>query len=154
MREDLREQALAVLRIDEDERKYAYDDADGKRVRAPKGSLTIGVGVNLDAGLDDAESAWLTRHRLEGEWTLLMAHLAHCGIYLALLPLPAQLALALMAYQLGAERLMRFRKMVQAIQDGDWGKAADEALDSEWARETSYRAARVAALLRGCAGKG
>ena len=41
-----------------------YDDATGKRVRAPVGRLTIGVGINLDDGLDEHEVDWLERHRL------------------------------------------------------------------------------------------
>ena len=41
-----------------------YDDATGKRVRAPVGRLTIGVGINLDVGLDEYEVDMLERHRL------------------------------------------------------------------------------------------
>ena len=153
MRADLREQALAVLRHDEGEREYAYDDATGKRVRAPEGNLTIGIGTDLDAGLDATERVWLEDHRLEREWHALMGHFVEHGMYLALLPDPAQLALALMAYQLGADKVMHFPKMLVAVKNGRWKTAAAEATDSEWAQQSPPRAARVAALLRSCGGE-
>lgn len=151
MNADLEAQALAVLRGDEGVKAHCYDDATGKRVRAPKGNLTIGIGIDLEGGLDAAEMDWLERHRLQREWRALMGALLKQEIYLALLPAPAQLALAVMAFQLGAEKVMRFRKMIAAIARGRWLKAGDEAMDSAWARQTRPRAKRVQALLARCA---
>ena len=149
----LEAQALAILRADEGERKYPYDDATGKRVTAPVGNVTVGVGIDLDAGLEPPERMWLEDHRLRREYHALMGGLVEHEphVYLALLPRAAQLALALMAFQLGAPRLLRFRKMFAALARRGWDGAAKEALDSKWARETPHRAARVAALLRSCA---
>jgi lysozyme len=60
-----------------------------------------------------------------------------------------QRALANMAYQLGPRGVMNFRRMIAALEAGDRARAAAEALDSTWARQTPNRARRVAALIRG-----
>ena len=58
-------------------------------------------------------------------------------------------ALANMCFQLGADGLSKFKRMIAAIFDGDWEQAAIEALDSKWAkRDTPIRAQKVATLLR------
>lgn len=53
-----------------------------------------------------------------------------------------------MAYQLGLSGLLRFRKMLAAIEDNDWEEAAREALDSRWAKQTPRRARHHAEVLR------
>ena len=40
-----------------------------------------------------------------------------------------------MAYNLGRTRLRRFKKMLAALENNDYPTAADEMLDSKWARE-------------------
>ena len=62
---------------------------------------------------------------------------------------PRQRALVEMVFQLGATGVVGFARMVGAIFRNDWDAAADEALDSKWARkDTPYRARRVAEVLR------
>ena len=54
-----------------------------------------------------------------------------------------------MSYQLGLSGLSRFRKMIRAIDHMEFESAADEMLDSKWAREdTPHRAARHANVMR------
>lgn len=55
--------------------------------------------------------------------------------------------LVAMAFQLGRSGLMGFRKMGLALAKSDWQTAADEALDSKWARQTPGRARRMARIL-------
>lgn len=151
MNADLKAQALAVLRNDEGRREQPYDDATGLRVSAPKGTLTIGVGINLDEGLDDAEMDWLEEHRLKREWLALVLalHREH-AVFAYMLPQPAQLGLALMCFQLGSPKVMRFHQMLGAIARRDWRQAAIEAKHSKWGRETVHRAEEVAVLFRSC----
>lgn len=59
-----------------------------------------------------------------------------------------QRALINMCFNLGSARLSGFRNMWKAIGDNDWRRAADEALDSRWARQVGPRADRIAAMLR------
>lgn len=49
---------------EEGKRRFAYNDATGKTVTCkPQGNLSIGMGINLETGLDDTEIFWLTEHR-------------------------------------------------------------------------------------------
>lgn len=53
------------LRRDEGVRRFAYDDSTGKTVSCkPAGALTIGVGINLEFGLDEDEIEWLCKRRI------------------------------------------------------------------------------------------
>ena len=58
-------------------------------------------------------------------------------------------ALTEMAYQMGTVGVLKFTKMLDALKAGNRVLASNEALDSEWARQTPERARRVAALIRG-----
>lgn len=146
-------QALAILRADEGSRKYAYDDATGARVRAPEGNLTIGCGINLDAGLDDDAIDWLERHAFAREWGALR-HSLLAGFDVDALPQKAELALGLMAFQLGAAKVLTFRRLLAAVKRRHWDDAAAEALASKWEHQTAARAERVADLFRDLAEKG
>lgn len=58
-----------------------------------------------------------------------------------------QRALIQMSYQLGVSGLLGFPRMLKALQEGNWGEAYRQALDSKWAKtDTPKRAQRVAAL--------
>ena len=63
-------------------------------------------------------------------------------------PENTQLALANMAFQMGISGLIKFEKMFAALDEGDYNTAADEALDSLWARQTPNRAERVTDVIR------
>lgn len=52
-----------------------------------------------------------------------------------------------MAYQMGGAGLARFRNMLAAIRDQEWRKAADEMLDSDYAKQTPNRAERNAKMI-------
>jgi len=57
-------------------------------------------------------------------------------------------ALIQMAYQLGVRGLLGFKRMLWEMQHGNYKKAAQEALDSRWAKQTPERARRVAKMIR------
>ena len=52
-----------------------------------------------------------------------------------------------MAFQIGGNGLMHFRKMLAAVRDGDFELAAAELLDSRLARQTPKRAKELACLM-------
>lgn len=52
-----------------------------------------------------------------------------------------------MAYQLGCAGLFKFKRMIAALEIKDYEKAAREALDSRWAKQTVARAERHAAVI-------
>ena len=60
------------------------------------------------------------------------------------LPEQLQTGLLSMAFNLGGPRLQGFQKMRAAIRKGDFAQAADEALDSKWAKQVGRRADEIA----------
>lgn len=57
-------------------------------------------------------------------------------------------ALCNMAFQMGVSGLLGFRNMLAAMEQGQFDRAAQEALDSRWAKQTPTRAAEVAKMIR------
>ena len=53
-----------------------------------------------------------------------------------------------MCYQLGVTGVSKFKKALKAMEDGDWEKAADEMLDSKWAKQTPGRAKEMSDIIR------
>jgi len=113
--------------------------------RCPAGKLTIGYGYNISAGMPKDEALVLMRYRL----VKLHAALAKRFAWYIDATEVRQRAILNMAYQLGFEGLLEFRKMLASCAAGDWSTAADHALDSKWATiDAQSRAARVATMLR------
>ncbi|BEC01754.1 glycoside hydrolase family protein [Escherichia coli] len=57
-------------------------------------------------------------------------------------------ALVNMCFQLGVSGVLKFRKMIRYMNVLEFDKAADEALDSLWSRQTPNRAKRVTDVIR------
>jgi len=53
-----------------------------------------------------------------------------------------------MAFQLGLPRLKKFVKFIEGLQEEDYSKAADEMIDSRWAKQTPARAYELSTLIR------
>ena len=53
-----------------------------------------------------------------------------------------------MIYQLGFGGFNGFKRMIQALKDMNYGIAADEGLDSLWAKQTPYRANKLTTVIR------
>ena len=64
------------------------------------------------------------------------------------LPSECKSVLMEMCYQLGVTGVSKFKKALKAMEDGDWEKAADEMLDSKWARQTPNRAKELSNIVR------
>jgi|TARA_E500000305_G_C4006683_1_gene230366 lysozyme len=54
-----------------------------------------------------------------------------------------------MAFQLGLPRLKKFVNFIQGLKDQDYNKAADEMIDSRWAKQTPNRAHGLSEMIRG-----
>ena len=66
------------------------------------------------------------------------------------LPDNAKLGLSNMVFNLGLPRLLKFKKMLAALEAHDFDKAALEALDSKWSADVGSRALRIADLFKSC----
>ena len=110
------------------------------------GKMTIGIGRNLDdRGITEAEARYLARSDILGA----VADLDRNVPWWRGLAEPRQRALVNMCFNVGWPRLSSFARMWAALEAGDYETAADEALDSKWARQVGARAERIAALIRG-----
>ena len=59
------------------------------------------------------------------------------------LPAEAQKILCNMMFNMGRPRLSRFHKMKKAVDSSDWKEAANQMLDSKWAKQVPNRANRL-----------
>ena len=59
-----------------------------------------------------------------------------------------QAALLDFRFNVGPAGFRRFKKMIQALDEGDYERAADELLDSRYANQVGNRAHKIAGLIR------
>ncbi len=112
--------------------------------RDSMGYLTIGVGHNLDA---KPISARASRVILEDDIMDTITDIAaHVPSASALSPVRYAVLINL-AFNVGIQGLLGFRKMLAALQAGDYAEAARELLDSKYATQVGARAKRLAVQL-------
>lgn len=129
---------LNDLELDEGFRSKPYRDVVGK--------LTIGFGRNIeDNGITKPEARQLLFNDVSRSIAELERNLSS---YWDTLSEARQRALINMCFALGWPRFSKFKRMLSALEAGDMDRAADEALDSKWARIVGDRAQRVATLIR------
>ena len=127
----------STLKRHEGYRNKPYKDSVGK--------LTIGIGHNLDdLGVDDEviehqflidiERAVEDCKTLFGNWHAI--------------PSNKQTVLANMMFNMGLPVLSKFTKTISFIDASDWANAADEMLDSKWAKQVGNRATELANIMR------
>lgn len=112
--------------------------------RCPADYWTLGYGFNLESQKmpQHIADSWLD-HIVDG----LEAQLNNYTFY-ADLDDNRKVIIIDMAYQMGVHGVMKFGNMIAAIRTKDWDKAADEMLDSRWARQTPNRARRNSQVMR------
>lgn len=128
-------QLIAELIRDEGIRLTPYKCTAGK--------LTIGVGLNLDDGITKDEAIWLLDNRIKMAESDLDRNIP----WWRKLSDARQRALINMVYNLGWPRLSEFKKMLRAMEIGNFKAAAREAIDSQWSKQVGDRAKRIAALI-------
>ena len=117
-----------------------------KPYKCSAGKLTIGYGRNLtDNGISREEASILLAQ------DILNAQIDVCKAFG--FPTTKQesvyYALVDMMFNLGFSRFMKFKKMIAAIEAENWNLAADEMLDSKWAKQVGSRAIELADMVRG-----
>ena len=120
---------------------------EGCRLRPYKdstGNLTIGYGRNLDSiGITMHEADYL----LSGDIDSAVKTARHIVYNFDSLDEVRQEIVVNMAFNIGM-KLGGFRKMRLAIAEGDFDKAAEEMLDSRWAKQVGRRATELAEAMR------
>lgn len=131
------ETAYLQLKVDEGLRLSPY--------RCTAGKLTIGYGHNLDDKPITKEAA---EQILIDDIQDVVTELEKMEIY-HWLSEQRKAVLINMAFNLGIAGLKSFKKMFEALGNEDYGKAAEEMLDSRWAYQVKGRASRLAEMMRG-----
>ncbi len=57
-------------------------------------------------------------------------------------------ALINMSFNLGLPRLLTFKKMIASLEEKNYARSAQEALDSKWARQIGARAKDIGIMIR------
>jgi len=109
------------------------------------GKLTIGVGRNLDdRGISREEAYYL----LNNDIKIAIETCNRIFQNFQKLDDTRQEVLINMAFQLGQIKLAKFKKMIKAIHSWNFNQAANEMLDSAWAKQVPRRAYELSLLMR------
>ena len=124
------------------------DEGFRERVyRCNAGKQTIGYGWNID---DLPISRLSAQMILADQIDSATQELNNALPWWLHLPDNAKLGLSNMVFNLGLPRLLKFKKMLAALEAHDFDKAALEALDSKWSADVGSRALRIADLFKSC----
>ena len=108
------------------------------------GVLSIGYGRNLtDGGISQQEAADLLTHDLEEA----ESDLGRAWPWVTSLDDVRLGVLIEMAFNMGMPRFSGFVKFTAAMQAHDYGRAAQEMLNSDWAHQVGQRAQRLSAIM-------
>ncbi len=115
-----------------------------KPYRDTQGKFTLGYGRNIDDnGITTEEAEFL----FNNDYYKCRWELADHDWYFDQ-PEHVKWALINMCFNMGITRLLGFTKMIAALKEKNYTKAALEALDSKWAKQVGDRAKQVALMMR------
>lgn len=135
--QELKDKVVKQLIIDEDIRKFVYKDT--------KGILTIGIGRNVQhKGISTAEAIYLCKNDIEDCIYDLDTNIPWWNG----LSDNRKMVMINMCFNLGIGKLLLFKKALAYMKNGNFEKAADEMIDSDWFRDVGNRAVRLANLMR------
>ena len=105
-----------------------------------EGVWTIGHGITY---LTEEESRRIVADRIAEK---------HLGLGGTLdwydgLPPEVQGVILEMTFQMGTSGMLKFKKMIKAMVDKQWGLASEEMKDSKWYRQTPGRCERLAQIV-------
>ena len=117
-----------------------HEGLELKPYRCTADKLTIGVGRNIEErGITEDEARYL----LQTDIMIVEDELLEKKPEVAGLDSVRQRVLVDMGFNLGIPTLMKFQNMWTAIEDENWEEAADQMMDSKWARQVGRRAERL-----------
>ena len=127
-----RQRLFKQLRLHEGVEKFPY--------RCTAGYLTIGVGRNIEErGLLDDEIDFI----LDNDIEVVMNEVSVTFDWFFDLSEVRQRVVADMIFNIGMPRFKQFKKMIAALEKGDWSEAANQMMDSKWAKQVGKRAERL-----------
>ena len=155
------QEVAEMIGVNEGVKTKAYKDTAGNK--------SIGVGFNLEdktnqpildsLGLNREELKSGKRELTDKEISRLYSYSVSRAIQdlkkfdpdIQSRPKGVQMALIDMSYNLGYNKLSTFKKMKAALQEDNYGLAADEMVDSKWYKQVKTRGPRTVELMRSAA---
>ncbi len=143
----MREELADMLTADEGLRLKVYDDHNGELIKKGYTVIaqpTLGIGRELSMfGITEDEARYLLMNDIQRvlkeaeafEW---WNHLNE----------PRKICVANMLFNLGLTRFNKFKKFQAALNTKSWSEAADEMMDSRWAKQVKTRALRLEKIMR------
>lgn len=112
--------------------------------KCPTGHLTIGYGHNLEHGISIEAAELLLRQDIE----IAVRQVKNAFIWWPKLTEARFYVLVDMTFNMGISRLCGFKKMLSAVEQGDYQTAAKEMLASKWAVQVGRRAAELSKIMK------
>lgn len=130
------EKALPRIRRAEGFSKMPY--------KCPAGHWTIGYGHNLEHGISAEAAEFILREDVDR----VRRQVAEAFFWWAELTEARRFVVVDMCFNLGLAGLRKFKKMLSALEAGDYDSAADEMLRSRWAEQVGRRARENASMMK------
>lgn len=120
-----------------------------------EGLATFGIGHLVTE--DDMEHGWpvgtpVEHERIENvfeeDFEVAVTDARVLVLNFDTLPTQVQRVLVNMAFNLGRNRLGKFKNMIKAVNEGNWAKAADEMVDSRWYNQVGNRSVELENWMR------
>ena len=106
------------------------------------GKLTIGIGRNIqDRGINEAEARIMCQNDIQE----ITVRLVKYSWFTRLSDVRKDVIVD-MAF-MGVQRLLGFKKMIEALSREDYKAAAAEMLESKWAKQVGVRATELASMM-------
>ena len=102
---------------------------------------TFGIGFTY---ITEEEADYILTNRIKSITKELESRIP----FFSSLPQDIQEVLIEMSFQLGVAGTLRFKNMLKALESNNYAKAAEEMLDSKWARQTPVRVNNLASKVR------
>ena len=112
--------------------------------KCPSGCLTVGYGHNLEVPLSKESALALLEHDVK---VAQVDAQKICPVW-DFLNETRQFVLVDMAFNMGLSRLKTFKKMLAAVERGDFLAASKEMLQSRWAVQVGRRAKELAEMMK------
>ena len=127
------------------ERIKEHEGFREKVYKCTEGFDTIGYGFAVkDLVLDKDIAEEILLRKVES----LISRVRKKFNWLDTVPQAVQGVLVEMSYQMGLSGVSKFKKALHAMQMLQWSVAADELLDSRWAKQTPNRAQELSDIIR------
>ena len=112
--------------------------------KCPTGHLTIGYGYNLEHGISAAAAEFI----LQEDLNKAARAVKDAFPWWWKLDDARQFVLVDMAFNMGIAGLKGFKKMLAAMEQGDYQTAAKEMLNSKWAVQVGRRAVELSKIMQ------